>query len=136
MSSRPNERVSSELSGEELRAAILALPTVLKELVGNCILVATYGHGSYLHPDLCYTPMKVGTSWLDRFVHDSLDQRIIVPGKSDFSFVVPEGRLEIEFCHDGHIHVSGSDTELLGRLLAKPQFTSVNRRGSSKADDA
>ena len=125
MADRPNETVRSVPSPEALRRAMEALPTVLRDLVGEAIVTASYGYGCHLHPDICYLPMKVGTRWIDRFIRESLEQKIVVPGKSDFSFIVPDARLEIEFCHLGDIHVSGADVALLDRFLSHPAIAAI-----------
>ena len=122
MATKPNELVSPVVPPLQQREAMEALPDALACIVGNEILRATYGHGCHLHPELCYIPVRVGTSWLARFIHDSLHQRIVVPGESDFILVVRDGELEIEFCHEGHIHVSGTNHDLIAKLLAIPVF--------------
>ena len=124
MAEKTNEQVIADASLEQRRKALDALPALLVSLLGSQVISATYGYGSYLHPDLCYIPMKVGTSWLERFIRESLEQRIVVLGESDFTFFVQDGRLEIEFCHEGHIHVSGTDRQLIAEVLRHPAFAS------------
>lgn len=136
MTTRPNEVVSNVRSPDELLAAIEGLPAILRALAGETIVSAYYGYGCNLHPDICYLPMKVGTAWIDRFIRDSLQQRIVVPGKSDFSFTIHGGKLEVEFCHDGHIHVSGTDIDLHKRFLEQPPFTALAWSAEKSAHDA
>jgi len=76
--------------------------------------------------DLCYVPMKVRTSWVHRFIRDSLEQRIVVPAESDLSFELPDGRIKLLFCHDGDIHISGSDDALREKLLASVPFKELS----------
>ena len=125
---KPNERVSLEHSEDNLQRAMEALPEALLALLGNEVIQAMYGYGAFLHPDVCYKPMKVGTQWLHRFVKDSLDQRIVVPGKSDFIFLVRDGQLEVEFCHDAHVHISGSNLSLVEALTKHPSFAATGFR--------
>jgi hypothetical protein len=128
--------VSEVLSADELRDAIEVLPEVLGALLGDGIITATYGWGCNLHPDLCYLPMKVGTRWLERFVRDSLKQQIVVPGESDFWFSVPDKRLDLVFCHEGHIHVGGVDSELQAKLLEVEQFGLLKVGRAHRVPDA
>lgn len=133
---RPNEVVSVVCPSDELLAAIEALPGVLRSMVGETIVMAYYGYGCYLHPDICYLPMKVGTAWIDRFIGDSLRQRIVVPGMSDFSFTIGDGTLEVEFCHDGHIHLSGTDTTLLAQFREQSPFSGLVWTEANRAHNA
>jgi hypothetical protein len=112
------EWISAPISAEQLRAALESLPAVLQECIGDCLITAKYGWGSNLHQDLCNVPMRVETKWASRFIKDSLEQRIFVPAESDLHFELPDGRLRLLFCHDGDVHVSGSDDELRERLFA------------------
>jgi hypothetical protein len=121
MATTPADFRSRELTPEEVRAGMLALPGVVRKLVGECIMVAKYGWACELHPQLCHIPMQVGTAWLDRFIHDSLRQQIVIPGESDFIFEVP-GRLEVFFCHERDFHAGGEDKALLRAFLAEPPF--------------
>ncbi|HWP59125.1 MAG TPA: hypothetical protein VNL14_14625 [Candidatus Acidoferrales bacterium] len=116
---------SRSLSSEETRRALRSLPRVLAELVGETIVSARYGWGSSLHADLQYVPMRLTTAALERFVEDSLAQEIVVPGSSDFCFVVGERRLEILFCHEGDIHLDGDDPLLIERLQKSGYFAEI-----------
>jgi hypothetical protein len=131
MSAKPNEVISAVLSSSEMQKAIENLPQALNSIMGNSLLQAMYGHGCNLHAELCYIPVKVGTSWLERFIHNSLQQRIVVPCESDFIFIIQEGKLEVEFCHEGHIHISGTNPELIGKLLENPVFAFISTVGIS-----
>ena len=130
MSRYPDIYVSDLLSNEELRSAIEALPDVLRAMLGDAIVTAVYGLGSNLHVDLWHMPMKVGTRWFDRFVQDSLRQEIVRPGDSDFGVTVGDRRLELFFCHEGHIHLGGTDHELQRALLAHAPFDQLRSGGS------
>jgi hypothetical protein len=133
---KPNERISPVVSPPQLRGAMEALPQALISLLGNSIVHATYGYGCHLHPELCYIAVKVGTSWLGRFIDESLQQRIVVPGESDFIFVAREGELEVEFCHEGHVHLSGTNQNLMSQLLAMPVFAFTSGTESSREPEA
>jgi hypothetical protein len=137
MSRYPDIHVSNLLSNEELRSAIEALPDVFRAMLGDAIVTAVYGLGSNLHVDLWHLPMKVGTRWFDRFVQDSLRQEIVRPGDSDFGVTVGDQRLELVFCHEGHIHLGGTDYELQRALLAHAPFDQLRSGGSpSTSPDA
>ncbi len=111
-------------SPEKIRVALLVLPAFLRqEFEPEAVCTAVYGGGSNLHPDLCYRDMRVGIGWIEKFIGDSLDQRIVMPGNSDLGFTVPNGRLEIVFCHEGDIHSGGTDVELQRKLWIFPPFT-------------
>ncbi len=121
MAAYPADFRSRELTPEELREGMQAMPAVLNRLVGECIIVARYGWACELHPQLCHVPMEVGTAWLDRFIDDSLRQQIVIPGESDFIFEVP-GRLQLFFCHERDFHAGGDDKALLSAFLEQPPF--------------
>lgn len=125
MSDKPNEFISPELQEPEIREMLVALPSVLMDVIGNEIVEASYGWASNLHIDLCWIPMQVNVSWLDRFIDDSIRQEITIPGRSDFTFTVRGGALEIEFCHEGHLHISGTDPVLIGKLISHPQYSKI-----------
>jgi hypothetical protein len=122
MKSEEIEWVSAPLQAEQLKDVLESLPVVLRELLGDALIKAMYGWGCNLHMDLCYVPMTVGTTWSDRFIKDSLEQHIFVPAGSDMYFEFPDERLEIMFCHEGDIHVSGPDNELRERLFRSAGF--------------
>ena len=73
--------------------------------------------------DLCYLPMSVHTNWMMQFLEQSVEQRIVVPGRNDFWFIVPEERLHVMFCHERDIHLNGSDDELLRQFMATEPFS-------------
>ena len=111
------------LPKEQMRVALLALPEVLTSLLGEHKIIASYGWAAKIHPDLMYKPMGADTRWIQYLIEDSIEQRIILPGESDFHFEVPEDRLKITFCHESDIHVNGSDDELLRRLMSADPFS-------------
>ena len=119
------EWVSASASPTEIQAILEALPTLLNQLLGNCLVKAMYGWGCNLHMDLCYVPMTVGTQWIERFIRESLEQRIVVPANSDFYIELPEERLEILFCHEGDIHVCGPDEDLCNKVLSAVPFSGL-----------
>lgn len=125
MKPRECEWICAPLRAEELRSVLEALPAVLNECFGDCLVTAMYGWGCNLHKDLCYVPMQVRTRWADRFIKDSLDQRIFVPGESDLHFELPHG-LKLLFCHDGDIHVSCPDDAVREKLFASAPFSRVS----------
>ena len=136
------DKFSTEfLSEEQMREAMFSLPNVFQELLGTCRVVASYGWSCNLHVDLCYKPMDVGTSWMEYFIEDSVEHRIVVPGHSDFRFVVPENRLDLMFCHESDIHLNGSDDELLRCFMSAEPFarfrwlTCDEARASLKSQD-
>jgi hypothetical protein len=119
------EWVCAPLPVEQLQSVLESLPFLLKDCLGDCFFTAMYGWGCNLHMDLCYVPMKVGTRWADRFIKDSLEQHIYVPANSDLYFELPDERLELLFCHEGDIHISGPDDELREKLFSSVAFRSL-----------
>jgi hypothetical protein len=101
------------LSEEQMRAALLALPSVLQRLLGKHAVIASYGWQARIHSSLSHVPMHDNTDCIQYLIEDSLEQRIVIPGESDFRFVVPEDRLDVLFCHESDIHLDGSDEQLL-----------------------
>ena len=121
----PNKgaRFSSHyLPKEQMHSALLALPGVLQTLLGEHKIVVRYGWAANIHSDLMYHPMNDSTNWIQYLIEDSIEQRIIIPGESDFRFEVPNGRLDLVFCHESDIHLDGSDDELLRRFMATEPF--------------
>jgi hypothetical protein len=116
---------SPTLPVTDLRRALYALPAVFQHLVGDADVIAYYGWGCSLHPDLQYVPMRVGMGSLERFISDSLAQEILIPGASDFCLAVTEGRLEVLFCHEGDIHLKGKDQSLINALRNSGFFSQV-----------
>ena len=123
MSEYPKTYVTQLLKADRIKEAISALPSFLQgELETGTILIAVYGYGSGLHPELCHRDMQVGIGWFDRFINDSLRQEIVVPGASDFTITVPGNRMIVHFCHEGDIHTGGDDLALQKRLWATKPF--------------
>ena len=113
---------SEILAVERMTAALRGLGAFLPAALGEALVTASYEFGCNLHGDLLYQPMRVGTQWLGRFIDDSLAQRIVISTQSDFRFRIPEDRLEILFCHEGDVHLNGTDIDLLHALLAESAF--------------
>jgi hypothetical protein len=118
--------LTGKLTNEELVEAMRALPTFLQKHFDGSILKAMYGYGCNLHPQLCYSVMDVGVSWVERFIEDSLKQNIVKPGDSDFIIEVPEQQLIITFCHEGDIHVGGTNFEAHKALWSDSPFSSFS----------
>jgi hypothetical protein len=132
---RQPELHSRRLSEQETRAALEALPGFFREaLPADSILIASYGWGCNLHRELCYLPMRVGVGWLDRFLAESMDQRIFVPNDSDMTISAPDGRLSVRFSHEAHLHVGGADAALVQRFLSMAPYAGfqIGDAGGSK----
>jgi len=124
------ELCSRYLSEQEIRAALDALPRFFREFVPDSILIATYGWGCRLHADLCYQPMRVGVGWLDRFIAESIEQRIFIPGDSDMTIAAPDDRLSVMFCHEADIHVSGTDPDLVSHFISSLPHANFQSRNA------
>ena len=121
----PNKaaKFSSEyLSQEQMHAALVAVPGEFQAMLGEYEIITSYGWGTNIHIDLQYKPMREDTRRLEYHIADSIEQRIVVPGQSDFRFEVPEDRLDLLFCHERDIHLDGSDEELLLRFIRTEPF--------------
>lgn len=121
-----DESRTGYLTEEQITRALKVLPAFLKEQLGSTLVSATYEFGCNLHDDLLYRSMSVGTDWLARFIRDSLERGIVVPGQSDFRIRVGDGRLDILICHEGDIHLNGSDGDLISRLKQTEPYTSFD----------
>lgn len=110
------------LPKQQMHAALMALPGVLTNLVGKHKIIAMYGVSARIHGSLCWQPMDSDTRFLQYLIEDSLDQRIVIPGQSDFLFEVPAKRLAVTFCHESDIHLDGSDDELLKQFMASDPY--------------
>ncbi len=84
--------------------ALFALPQVLQTLLGDHTIVAYYGLMARIHSSLCDLPMKDHTQAIQYLIEDSVEQKIVTPGATDFYFKVPEKRLVVLFCHESDIH--------------------------------
>ncbi|WP_428305302.1 hypothetical protein [Lacipirellula sp.] len=122
------------LLNEQMYSALLALPGVLTALLGAHKVVAMYGWAAKIHPSLAWQRMDDHTDRLQYLIEDSIDQRIIVPGQSDFYFEVPEKRLAVMFCHESDIHLDGSDDELLKRFMASDPFAQMRWRTQAEVE--
>ena len=124
----PNKaaRFSSDyLPQEQMHALLLALPKALLSLLGEKRVVASYGWAARIHGDLFYKPMRENVLTLQYLIEDSIEQRIVIPGESDFRFEVPEGRLDILFCHESDIHLDGMDEDLMRRFMATEPYSQL-----------
>ena len=117
---------SDYLPKEQMHAALLALSGAFLKLLGEQRIIATYGLDTNIHNDLQYKPMRDHTLLLHELIENSIEQRIVIPGESDFRLEVPEGRLEITFCHESDIHLDGSDEDLLQRFMATEPFSRLH----------
>jgi hypothetical protein len=125
---------SDILTTEQMQQALDSLPEVFRNLLGDCLVTAFYGFGTEIHADLQYVPMRVSTRWIDRFINDSLKQKIIIPGNCDFSFTTPDEKLEVLFCHEGDIHLNGNDDALIQKFMSAQPFSNFHLQ--SKAERA
>jgi hypothetical protein len=121
----PNRYVSILLTGRQVLGFMEALQPVLQELVGNTPLIARYGFGCAVQSDQHGAPMQIGTDGVRHFIRDSVQQKIITPGESDIHFELPPGRLQIVFCHEGHVHVGGTELELGEQFVTSKPFDSL-----------
>lgn len=111
---KKNDEIRTRILSEaEVRSVVEGLPSLVKDLVGDCIVNVEYGWACNIHHNLQYQPMDVGISWLDRFLADSIEQQIFCPAKSDMTVATPDDELKIQFCHESDIHLSGRKKELL-----------------------
>jgi hypothetical protein len=121
----PSTYVSEVMTAQQAQEAMEALQSVLHSLVGAAPLVARYGYGCQLHPDLHGAPMRVGTGGVERFVRDSVRQEIFVPGEADVHFELADNRLHVVFCHEGHIHLGGGDQQLVALFASSSAFRAL-----------
>ena len=124
------ELCSRYLSEQEIQAALDALPGFFRQFVPDSILIATYGWGCRLHMDLCYQPMRVGVGCLDRFIAESIEQRIFVPGHSDMTIAAPDDRLAVMFCHETDLHISGTDSDLVTNFISSLPYANLQNRNA------
>ena len=129
-----HELISPMLDQREFATLIGELPGIFRDLLGDdAIVVCQYGALSKLHPTLWHVPMDVGLKWLDRFLRESVEQRIFEPGDTDLHIATREGTLEIGLCHEGDIHLSGTDPDLVRRLAEHPVISPLFGERSSRA---
>lgn len=127
---------SDILIAERVRQAMEALPDVFRSLLGDCIVTAYYGFGTEIHTDLQYLPMRVGMRWIDRFMRDSIDRGIVIPGHGDFSFTTPDEKLQVLFCHESDIHVNGKDDALIEQFISAQPFSDIRFRSRAEMEAA
>jgi hypothetical protein len=118
-----HELRSRQLSEPDWAAALDALPVFFREIFPGSIITAQYGFGCGIHADLTYVPMRIGVGWFNRFLRESVEQRLFVPGHSDLHIHSPDRALSITLCHEGDMHVSGSDSDLLRKFLSTVPYT-------------
>jgi hypothetical protein len=61
----PSVFISDLLTPQQMRNAMEELQRVLRQLIGDVPLVARYGWGCELHPDLRGAPIRVGTAGVE-----------------------------------------------------------------------
>ena len=93
------------------------LPSFLNEFIREPIYIVKYGWGCNIHNDLHYQPMQVGINWLDRFINESIEQRIYKPGESDLYIETKDNSIVILFCHESDIHIKAIEKERLEKLV-------------------
>jgi len=75
-------KYSSEyLTADQMASALKQLPAVLLGIFGECWFTTYYGWATNIHEDLQYKTMRVRTDRMQRFIEDSVEQRIVVPGE-------------------------------------------------------
>lgn len=127
MSDYPSRFVSTLLDAGRIRELMGELPALLRSLLtDDPVLRIRYGWGCEIHPALQYIDMEVSMSGLDRFLSDSLRQKIVIPGESDLYIHLPKGRLTVVFCHEGHVHSGGSNWQLETSLWTRGSFAAVD----------
>lgn len=102
---------------EQAHYALLAVSDVLVTLVGKSPLTAWYGVGANIHVGLQWQPMGSSTDVVGWLIHDSIAQRIIVPGHSDFLIKLPDDQFAVMFGHESDINLDGNDGELIQGFL-------------------
>jgi hypothetical protein len=119
------ELCSKSLSEQQWTAALDALSKFLRAALPQSMLTAEYGFGCEIHADLTYIPMRVPVARLNEFLHESVEQRIFLPGRSDLHIHDQDRNFSITLCHEGDIHVSDNHTGLLQQFLSLPLFGSL-----------
>src|SRR5687768_16692034 len=111
-----NESVSQYIEEAAFEELVSRFPAFLRDFLAEEFVMVSYGALSNIHPDLWYKPMKVGTNWFERFLAESIAQRIFEPGGADLLVEIRGGSAEVTLCHERDIHIVGSDDELIARL--------------------
>ena len=111
-------------------AALMATPGIIQDLLGDVEVIARYGTGTGgpLPAGGHGTPISLNCSDLPSFLAESIAREILLPADSDFHLQLPDGRLKILFCHEGHIHVGGNDTDLVMRFVGFKPFRDLLHR--------
>ena len=125
------DEVSDQLTSGMIESLALALPSVLRALVGEADLVVRYGAGCGIHGDLWLVPMQLNVSSLAEFMQRSLTQKIFLPGEAEIRIDLKNGQLKVAFCNEAHLHVGGSSAQLRKELLASEPFDNINMVGRS-----
>lgn len=113
------------LTSEQMHELLVALPDSLMRMLGEHKIIVYYGCSTNIHGGLQWKPMNHQTQWLQWLIEDSIEQKIVIPGESDFHFEIPEKRLQITFCHESDIHLDGEDDELLHQFMATEPFVQL-----------
>jgi hypothetical protein len=95
-------------------------------LLGEHKIVAMDGWKTKIHGSLHWQPMNDDTRWLQYLIEDSIEQKIVTPGESDFIFEVPAKRLEVMFCHESDIHLDGTDDQLLQQFMTSEPYLQMH----------
>lgn len=121
---------SAYIDANNMREFISRLPTVLREIYGDCRLTASYGWSCNLHQDLLYKKMTVPLDVFPCFIEDSMDQRIFEICNSDLLIESPDGNLRILLCHESDIHLDGTDDQSIARIVAR--FPTIDFRSQEE----
>jgi len=107
---------SAYINADAMRDFIAELPSVLREIYGECHLTISYGWSCNLHHDLWYKKMTVPLDVFPYFIEDSIDQRIFEICNSDLLIESPDSNVRILLCHESDIHIDGSDDQSIARI--------------------
>ena len=124
-------KISSEyISADRMREFISQLPSVLREIYGDCRLTVSYGWSCNLHQDLLYKHMTVPVDVFPYFIKDSIEHRIFEICSSDLWIESPDSNVRILLCHESDIHIDGSDNQSIARILE--HFPTIDFRSSEE----
>jgi hypothetical protein len=110
--------VSGRLSESQLIELLARLPEFFRTSTKVEIVNCHYGVGAQIHPDLWFVTMRVGVNWLADFIRDSIDRGIVTIGGTDFYFGTDDRRFSVLLCHEGDVHVAGTDLPILADFKA------------------
>ena len=94
--------------------------------VNGEFFTATYGFDCNLPIELLFVPMRLLPRQLFRFIENSISQRIFRPGHNDLYISLSEDRLTFTFCHEGDVHVGGSDGQLVAQVMSASPFAAFS----------